>query len=117
MTLALMESIIQKQYLSAEHCAQSYGKHYLARPSRGYGKSAATILKSLGTNCTSHLQSGFLVTNDGSWANGGAMRIAPIGLCFRNASKDILLMVKILFMFTIFFNNFEIIICRLQKLL
>ena len=89
MTLALMKSIIKKNSLSAADCSKTYGSHYLQRPSRGYGKSAQKALRALGTNTENHLTSGKIDNEEGSWGNGGAMRISPVGLCFRNADLSI----------------------------
>lgn len=51
---------------------------------RGYGGSAVKTLAALKEGKTDYQQSGRLFFPDGSFANGGAMRIAPVGLAYRS---------------------------------
>ena len=88
-TLALATSLVQKQYLDAKHCAESYSKFYFTPPKRGYPDSAQKVLYGI-KDGLDYLKTGTLAFPDGSFANGGAMRITPIGLAFRNASDDVL---------------------------
>eukprot|EP01080_Neovahlkampfia_damariscottae_P003039 gene3039-5049_t len=88
-TLALATSLVQKQYLDAKHCAESYSKFYFTEPKRGYPDSAQKVLYGI-KNGMDYKKTGTIAFQDGSYANGGAMRITPIGLAFRNATDDIL---------------------------
>ncbi|ELR19104.1 ADPribosylglycohydrolase superfamily protein [Acanthamoeba castellanii str. Neff] len=58
----------------------------LATSLRGYPPTAQAVLKAIGQDGADYRKTGTIAFPDGSYANGGAMRIAPVGLAFRNAS-------------------------------
>ncbi|KAF6259861.1 ADP-ribosylation/Crystallin J1 [Scenedesmus sp. NREL 46B-D3] len=82
MLVALAASLINRQRCDAADAARQYARAF--DPQRGYGGSAVKILTRLSqgadpaTTATQFLPGG-------SFANGGAMRIAPVGLAYRNA--------------------------------
>lgn len=84
MTLALASSLVENGRLDPAACAAAYVHAYYAEPRRGYGPSVSHILAML-RHGADHRTSGRLVHPEGSYANGGAMRIAPVGLAFRHA--------------------------------
>jgi poly(ADP-ribose) glycohydrolase ARH3 len=89
-TLALATSLVQKQFLDPKHAAESYSTFYFdTKPLRGYPNSAIAVLKSIKEGMD-YKETGTMIFPDGSFANGGAMRISPIGLTFRNASDEVL---------------------------
>ncbi|KAL3132646.1 hypothetical protein ABBQ32_009169 [Trebouxia sp. C0010 RCD-2024] len=57
---------------------------------RGYGGSARATLTALRNGTTDYMSSGTRGFPGGSFANGGAMRIAPVGLAYRNADTKLL---------------------------
>ena len=57
--------------------------HLLLLLCRGYGGSAQKTFALLKEGKTDYKQSGRLGFPEGSFANGGAMRIAPVGLAYR----------------------------------
>ncbi|CAF2066890.1 unnamed protein product [Rotaria magnacalcarata] len=65
--LALANSLVVNEGLKAKHAAQSYAQFWSTGVKRGYPDSAQA---------------------NGSFANGGAMRIAPVALAFRDASDE-----------------------------
>ena len=89
MTLALATSVVACGGLNAAHCAATYAAFFAAEPHRGYGPSASTVLAML-CDGADYRTTGTSVHKGGSYANGGAMRIAPLGLAFRQASDDVL---------------------------
>jgi len=89
-TMALALSIVQKQQLLAQHAADNYYKFWKSNPVyRGLPDSAQKVLMDVhdGMSITITGRQSFA---DGSFANGGAMRISPVGLVYRNASPEVL---------------------------
>jgi poly(ADP-ribose) glycohydrolase ARH3 len=89
MTLALAVSLIECGALDPEHCATTYARFFVSEPRRGYGPAVSKILGML-CEGADYRTMGRAVYPEGSYANGGAMRIAPIGLAFRNADDRVL---------------------------
>jgi len=85
MTLALTHSIIQNNGVDAEHCAGSYARFY--NPWRGYGAGAHAVMNALRQGAD-YRKTGYMVFKDGSFGNGGAMRIAPVGLVYHNKNDE-----------------------------
>ena len=87
MTLALTHSIIRNNGVDAEHCAGSYARFY--NPWRGYGAGAHAVMNALRQGAD-YRKTGYMMFKDGSFGNGGAMRIAPVGLVYHDRNDDIL---------------------------
>lgn len=85
MTLALAQSIVDCQGVDAQHCAQKYAKYY--NPWRGYGGGAHAVMKALKQGAD-YRKTGVMIFEDGSYGNGGAMRIAPVGLVYGNKTNE-----------------------------
>jgi len=85
MTLALASSLVETGTVDPRHCAESYAGFYEGW--RGYGPGAAWILRELGAGAD-HTRTGRSQFKDGSYGDGGAMRIAPVGLVYRNKDDD-----------------------------
>ena len=79
MTLALVLSLIQQGRIDAAYCARCYAEAFT--PERGYGRSASRIMEELAAG-TDYRQTGTMFFPAGSFGNGAAMRIAPIGLLY-----------------------------------
>lgn len=90
MTLALAEGLVCFNGIDARSCAEHYAFLWANHPRRGYGPSAYQSLEALNTGAD-YRATGRLVHPDGSYGNGGAMRIAPVGLAFRHAD-DVVMM-------------------------
>jgi poly(ADP-ribose) glycohydrolase ARH3 len=89
MTLALATSLIECGQLDGAHCAATYAKFFSSEPRRGYGPAVSKVLTMLCAGAD-YRTTGRAIYPEGSFANGGAMRIAPVGLAFRNANDQIL---------------------------
>lgn len=89
MTLAVAVNLNHRGGIWAKSCADSYATFYGSHPRRAYGPSTTKIMEAL-LYGADYLKTGKSVIPDGSFANGGAMRIAPIGLAYRNASRETL---------------------------
>jgi len=86
-TIALASSILQNKGLWPLHVAHQYGRFWRSLPIRGYPDSAMAVMGAV-LGGTDIKKTGTMCFPEGSYANGGAMRIAPVGLVFRNASED-----------------------------
>ncbi|GIL77642.1 hypothetical protein Vretimale_6795 [Volvox reticuliferus] len=92
MAIALTRSLIAcNGRIDDVHAAQSYAEEY--QPCRGYGGTAYKILsgiRRLGVDSESIRTIGTKLIPTGSFGNGGAMRIAPLGLVYRHAPPKVL---------------------------
>jgi poly(ADP-ribose) glycohydrolase ARH3 len=89
MTLAFTVSLIERGTLDPKHCAATYARFFAAEPRRGYGPAVSKVLAMLEAG-RDYRHTGRAVYPEGSFANGGAMRIAPVGLAFRSAEDAVL---------------------------
>ncbi|HKJ04308.1 MAG TPA: ADP-ribosylglycohydrolase family protein [Geopsychrobacteraceae bacterium] len=87
MTLALARSLIVRGQVDAAVCSRHYAEAF--SPERGYGRSAVKIIEALAEGAD-YRQTGTMLFSQGSFGNGAAMRIAPVGLLYRDASEKIL---------------------------
>ena len=85
MALALAQSMVDCQGVDARHCAQTYADYY--NPWRGYGGGAHAVMKALKQGAD-YRKTGVMIFEDGSYGNGGAMRIAPVGLVYGNKTNE-----------------------------
>jgi poly(ADP-ribose) glycohydrolase ARH3 len=87
MTIGVAESLVENKGFDGEHMAQSFIKNYEAEPWRGYGPGPLKIFGMIRSgeawdSAASRLYPG------GSFGNGSAMRVAPVGLLYsRNLEK------------------------------
>jgi len=86
--LAVSDSLVAMGGLHPHHCALNTALWWIKPPDTG-GYSAYTFQKlaalARGAN---YKETGGLHQESGSWGNGGAMKIAPIGVVYRNLSQD-----------------------------
>ncbi len=87
MALALAQSIVECKGVDAAHCAQSYAEFFHAW--RGYGGGAHVVLNALKQGAD-YRETGTMVFPEGSYGNGGAMRIAPVGLVYHKSNDETL---------------------------
>jgi poly(ADP-ribose) glycohydrolase ARH3 len=87
MTLALAASLVECGRVDAAHVSSKYAEFF--EPSRGYGGTAYRVLRLL-CDGGDYRGTGRLQFPEGSFGNGGAMRIAPVGLAYRHAPDEIL---------------------------
>jgi len=79
MSLALAKSMLRTKKVAAADCARAYAESFT--PQRGYGRSAVQVLSALQQGADWR-ETGTLLFADGSYGNGAAMRIAPLGLVY-----------------------------------
>mmetsp|Transcript_34061 Transcript_34061/g.43939 ORF Transcript_34061/g.43939 Transcript_34061/m.43939 type:complete len:423 (-) Transcript_34061:101-1369(-) len=90
--IALAESLVECQQLVGEHVAMSYAKAWKSTPTRGYPPTAKVVLDAIlrGVDYRITGKPPYFPFPDGSFANGGAMRISPLAIAYRNAPSDVL---------------------------
>jgi len=89
MARQVAESIIAKQNVDPKDMAQRFVKEYHQHPRRGYGAAVGEVFAKLKkTDCVEPFKPGSEQFNgSGSYGNGAAMRVGPIGL-FSSLESD-----------------------------
>ncbi len=87
MTLALAASLVEHGRIDAQPISAKYAEFY--EPRRGYGGAAHRVMRLLQAG-GDYRGTGRLQFPEGSFGNGGAMRIAPVGLVYRHADDKTL---------------------------
>jgi len=85
MTLALATSLVECGRVDVAHVSTKYAEFY--EPWRGYGGAAHRVMRLLADG-GDYRGTGRLQFPEGSFGNGGAMRIAPVGLAYRHADAN-----------------------------
>jgi poly(ADP-ribose) glycohydrolase ARH3 len=87
MTIGIAESLIENKGFDGEHMAQTFIKNYEAEPWRGYGPGPPRIFGMIKSGEPWDRAADKLYRG-GSFGNGSAMRVAPVGLLYsRNLEK------------------------------
>jgi len=87
MTIGIAESLIENKGFDGEHMAQTFIKNYDAEPWRGYGPGPPIIFGMIKSGKEWYSAADRLYRG-GSFGNGSAMRVAPVGLRYsRNLEK------------------------------
>jgi len=89
-TLAIATSLVNISGLDAEDIAKESCKFFQHTPTRGYSDQSTARFNTLIAGEENYTTAGTSISEKGSRANGGAMKISPIGIAFRNASDEIL---------------------------
>lgn len=81
MTIGVVESLIQSSGFDGEHMAQTFIKNYETEPWRGYGPGPPRVFRMIksGEPWDSAANK---IYRGGSFGNGSAMRVAPVGLLY-----------------------------------
>jgi len=87
MAIGVCEALIEKGEIIEESLCQAFVANYV--PSRGYGRGARAVLDMMeeGGNYRQVADKHF---PGGSYGNGAAMRVAPIGLLFRDDHQQLM---------------------------
>lgn len=80
MTLALAESLVDRGGFDGRHLAETFMRYYEAEPWRGYGSGPPQIFRMIREGIAWDEAAGTLFGGSGSYGNGAAMRVAPVGL-------------------------------------
>jgi len=87
MAIGVSESLVKHGEIVEEHLCQAFVENY--DPSRGYGMGARRVLDAMesGSDYKAVAARHF---PGGSYGNGAAMRVAPVGIYFRNSAERVL---------------------------
>jgi len=83
MTIGVAESLIASRGFDADHMARTFARNHAVEPWRGYGFGPPMIFKMMreGTPWQDAAQR---LYPGGSFGNGSAMRVAPVGLLYHD---------------------------------
>ena len=79
MAISIFETLSIHQKIDQDALARRFGNSYLNDASRGYGPAMHQLLRELGKGADWREHSRSLFNGVGSFGNGSAMRVAPIG--------------------------------------
>uniref|UniRef100_A0A7C3SJA8 ADP-ribosylglycohydrolase family protein n=1 Tax=Desulfobacca acetoxidans TaxID=60893 RepID=A0A7C3SJA8_9BACT len=88
MALGLAESLAQRGTLDQEHLGRTFHRNFQKEPWRGYASGPPTIFRMVQATGISYVEAARrLFGGAGSFGNGAAMRVAPVGLFFRHSPE------------------------------
>jgi ADP-ribosylglycohydrolase len=82
MALSIVETLSDFETISQSTLARRFGLRYQESSSRGYGSSMHTLLPQLARGADWRTATRALFQGEGSYGNGAAMRVAPVGAYF-----------------------------------
>ena len=82
MALSVFEVLERRGCIDQDTLARAFGAKYFADPLRGYGAGAHLVLQAIGRGGDWRHASRASFGGVGSFGNGGAMRVAPVGAYF-----------------------------------
>lgn len=82
MALSVYEVLAETGRLDQDQLARAFARRYVEEPRRGYGGGAHTLLRQLADGDPWQQAAPALFEGQGSFGNGGAMRVAPLGAYF-----------------------------------
>jgi len=84
MALGIVEVLETHGQIDQDELAQVFARRYVADPDRGYGPAQHDLLQQIQRGGDWRSKSRELFRGMGSFGNGGAMRVAPVGAYFAN---------------------------------
>lgn len=89
MAIGLAESMADREGLEQTHLGETFHAHYRREPWRGYASGPPTVFSKVEEKGLSYPEAArTLYGGEGSFGNGAAMRIAPLGLMY-HAHEDL----------------------------
>lgn len=82
MALSIVETLLHYGRIEPDALAQGFAQRYT--PRRGYGAGAHKLLRSLQQGADWRTEASEMFGGSGSYGNGAAMRVAPLGAYFAN---------------------------------
>ncbi|MDQ3928311.1 MAG: ADP-ribosylglycohydrolase family protein [Chloroflexota bacterium] len=82
MALSICAVLAKYGGIDEDQLARSFSQRYAAQPRRGYGPAMHRLLPQLRDGKTRHKAARGLFGGQGSFGNGSAMRVAPVGAFF-----------------------------------
>jgi poly(ADP-ribose) glycohydrolase ARH3 len=83
MMIGMAESLVQQEGFDGEHMARIFIQNYESEPWRGYGPGPPNIFRMIRAG-EAWNKAAEKVYHGGSFGNGSAMRIAPVGVLYHN---------------------------------
>jgi len=84
MMLGIAESLVARGGMDDRHMMERFMANYLQEPWRGYGPGPPTIFRMVREGVPWDQAASRLFHGNGSFGNGSAMRVAPIGLLYHH---------------------------------
>lgn len=84
MAIGILETLREKGQIEQDYLAERFALNYKRNPRRGYGGMAHHILQAIGRGEDWREVSPAVFDGSGSFGNGAAMRVAPLGAYFEN---------------------------------
>jgi poly(ADP-ribose) glycohydrolase ARH3 len=86
MAIGLAESLLEKDGLDQEHLGSVFQQNHAREPWRGYASGPPTIFSMVQSSGISYVEAAKrLFGGSGSFGNGAAMRVAPLGLVYHDS--------------------------------
>jgi poly(ADP-ribose) glycohydrolase ARH3 len=86
MAVGIAESMLERGDLDPEHLGQTFHKNFEREPWRGYASGPPTIFATITQTGMTYVEAAkSLFGGRGSFGNGAAMRVAPIGLLYHDS--------------------------------
>lgn len=86
LTIAVAESLVESRELDPDDLAHRFATTWTAEPNRGYGRGTAGLLERLAGGGDWRIEAPSQFSGTGSYGNGAAMRVAPVGLAANDRS-------------------------------
>lgn len=81
MTIGVAQSLIENKGFDGKHMAETFVRNYESEPWRGYGPGPPRVFHMI-KNGEAWDKAAEKLYAGGSWGNGAAMRVAPVGLLY-----------------------------------
>jgi len=86
MAIGLAQSILEKGGIDPQHLGDTFSRNFYREPWRGYAAGPPAIFASVRLGGMSYVEAARnLFGGAGSWGNGAAMRIVPVGLAYHGS--------------------------------
>jgi poly(ADP-ribose) glycohydrolase ARH3 len=86
MAIGIVESLLERGYLDTEHLGETFQKNFRREPWRGYASGPPTIFAAVNQTGATYVETAkSLFGGRGSFGNGAAMRVAPVGLIYHDS--------------------------------
>lgn len=94
MALSIFRCLEQSATIDCDRLAALFSTEYAREPMRGYGGTAHSILRNIGSGMPWQQAAGEAFSGMGSRGNGGAMRSAPIGAYFSDDIGQVIIQAR-----------------------
>jgi len=82
MMIGVAETLVEHREIVPDYLCQRFAQNY--QKGRGYGQGVRPLIEAMAIGEFDQKTTPFLVFENGSYGNGAAMRIAPVGLLFHD---------------------------------